>query len=83
MIASLLLLSGVLLSDTSDQPNVTVEKQIVYRKEETVDLSGSDVKGQKQLPPAFFVTKEKTPGSESLLARRLRFSLNHFNETGF
>lgn len=64
-------------------PNVKVEKKIIYQKETTVDLEGSEVQGENQVPPAFFVTKMNTPKGESLLAKRLKFKLKNYNELGF
>ncbi len=67
------------------QPNVEVkiEKQIVYQKEQTIDLSGSKVDGDNQTPPAFFLTKMQTPNARSLLEERLHFKLRDYNLMGF
>lgn len=59
------------------------EKDIVYKKETTVDLSGATVEGENQMPPAFFLSKMQTPKAEGLLAERLRFSLRNYNDLGF
>lgn len=64
-------------------PQVTVQKEIVYQKETTIDFSGSKVEGENQVPPAFFVTKMQTPNGESLLSERLKFGLKNYNELGF
>lgn len=67
------------------QPNVqvNVEKQIIYQKEQTVDLTGSKVDGDNQTPPAFFLTKMQTPNARSLLEERLHFKLRDYNLMGF
>jgi len=72
-----------LMTEVSPGPQVVVEKEVVYQKETTVDLEGSKVQGENQLPPAFFVTKMATPKAESLLAQRLKFKLKNYNELGF
>jgi len=88
MIANLILLMA-LVSDApgavapEPQQQQEVEKQIVYKKDTLVDLSGSQVVGTKQLPPAFFVTQLKAPPADSLLTNRLKFSLKKYNEMGF
>jgi len=64
-------------------PEATIEKKIIYKKETTVDLSGTTVEGENQLPPAFFVTKMQTPGARSLLEERLKFGLRDYNHMGF
>ena len=63
--------------------NVVVDKQVIYEKETSIDFDGSEVEGENQLPPAFFVMKMKTPKGTSLLAERLRFGLKDYNELGF
>jgi len=60
-----------------------VQKEIRYQKETTVDLSGAEVQGESQFPPAFFLTKMQTPKAGSLLAERLRFGLKDYNRLGF
>jgi hypothetical protein len=64
-------------------PEITVKKEIVYKKETNVDLTGSIVEGENQLPPAFFLEKMQTPKAQGLLAERLRFSLRNYNDMGF
>ena len=66
-----------------DAPAGNVEKSIIYQKETYVDLSGSKVEGENQLPPAFFLMKNNTPNAESLLAQRLKFKLKNYNEAGY
>ena len=66
----------------ASQP-VRIEKEIRYQKETIVDLSGSEVTGQDQLPPAFFLTKMQTPKPASLLEERLHFKMQNYNELGF
>ncbi len=66
-----------------DSKDVEVQKEVVYQKETTVDLSGSNVEGENQLPPAFFLSRMQTPKAEGLLAERLRFSLRNYNDLGF
>jgi hypothetical protein len=73
----------LLISVEEAAPELRVEKEIIYKKETTVDLSGSTVDGETQTPPAFFVTKMQTPKAKSLLEERLRFNLRHYNEMGF
>lgn len=68
---------------TESAPTVIVEKEIIYQKDQVVDLTGSTVEGADQLPPAFFVTKNQTPRAKSLLDERLRFHLRDFNLMGF
>ncbi|TVQ77930.1 MAG: hypothetical protein EA369_08125 [Bradymonadales bacterium] len=60
-----------------------VEKQIVYQQETNIDLAGSQVDGESQLPPAFFVMKMNAPTASSLLEERLKFGLRDYNELGF
>jgi hypothetical protein len=67
----------------ANAPEVIVEKKVIYQKEQVVDLSGSEVSGDSQLPPAFFVTKAQTPGAKSLLEERLNFKLRTYNRMGF
>ncbi len=67
-------------SDASPAP---VDKEIVYKKETFVDLSGSSVDGEKVAPPAFFVTKTDGPEARRLLEERLNFKLERFNRFGF
>lgn len=67
----------------NSQQEVSVEKKIIYQKEQVVDLSGTTVEGENQLPPAFFVTKMQTPGAKSLLEERLKFGLRDYNQLGF
>lgn len=57
--------------DGASNNNVKVEKKVIYKKETTVDLSGSEVKANSKLPPAFFVSKMNTPKGASLLQERL------------
>lgn len=66
-----------------EENGVSVEKKIIYKKETTVDLTGTTVEGENQLPPAFFVTKMQTPNARSLLEERLRFGLRDYNHMGF
>lgn len=76
----------ILLPDDSVESSsqtAQVEKEIVYKKETFVDLSGSQVDGENQLPPAFFVTKKEVPSAKSLLEERLNFKLRHYNDFGF
>ncbi len=63
--------------------HVEVEKEIRYKKETAIDLSGSNVNGEKQAPPAFFVTKKEAPNAARLLDERLKFKLIRYNELGF
>jgi hypothetical protein len=70
-------------SVASTQTEVVVEKQVIYQQETTIDLSGSRVEGENQLPPTFFVMKMKAPKAESLLEERLQFGLRDYNELGF
>ncbi len=63
--------------------NTDVEKSVVYQKETTVDLTGSVVEAENQLPPAFFLSKMQTPKAQGLLAERLKFSLRNYNDLGF
>lgn len=67
----------------ADSTEVIVQKDIIYKKETSVDLTGSVVEGENQLPPAFFLEKMQTPKAQGLLAERLRFSLRHYNDLGF
>ncbi|MDB5037596.1 MAG: hypothetical protein JWQ35_1124 [Bacteriovoracaceae bacterium] len=71
------------LTDETDLSNTEVQKNIVYKKETTVDLSGSTVEAENQLPPAFFLSKMQTPKAQGLLSDRLRFSLRNYNDLGF
>lgn len=69
---------------TAAQPNVTVEKEVIYKKETTVDLNGSEVKADSKLPPAFFVSKMNTPKGASLLQERLHnMKADKVNQLGF
>lgn len=70
---NILLLSLVLQMNPGDgaSSNVKVEKEVIYKKETTVDLNGSEVKADSKLPPAFFVSKMNTPKGASLLEERL------------
>jgi hypothetical protein len=79
MLLSLVLLVAAQGADA----NVEVQKEIIYQKETNVDLSGSDIKGERDLPPAFFLTKMQTPKADSLLQERLKFRLKDFNRAGF
>ena len=63
--------------------DTSVEKEIVYKKETFVDLSGSSVDGEQVAPPAFFVTKTDGPNARKLLEERLNFKLEKFNQFGF
>ncbi len=63
--------------------SVRVEKQVIYQKETTVDLSGSNVEGDSALPSTFFLTKMRTPKADSLLNDRLQFKLKEYNRLGF
>lgn len=63
--------------------NVEVEKHVIYEKETTIDLSGSTVEGENQLPSTFFVMKMKAPKADSLLEERLQFGMKDYNELGF
>lgn len=71
--------------ETTD-PTVTetqeIDKKIIYKKETTVDLSGSTVDGDSQQPPAFFVTKMQTPNAKSLLEEQLKFKIRDYNFMG-
>jgi hypothetical protein len=67
----------------SDATPQTADKEIVYKKETFVDLSGSSVDGEKIAPPAFFVTKTDGPNARRLLEERLNFKLERFNRFGF
>lgn len=89
MIIELLLIVGLDVAQpgvesTEAQPTLKVEKQIVYEKNQVVDLSGSTVEGENQAPPAFFVTKMQTPNAKSLLQERLSgIRLRDYNLMGF
>jgi hypothetical protein len=84
-----LFISVALIGQSAESSNANsgsaapVEKNIIYQKETTVDLSGSNVEGENQLPPAFFLMKNNTPNAESLLAQRLKFGLKNYNQAGF
>ncbi len=67
----------------STQPEVIVEKQIIYQKETVVDLTGTAVEAERQSPPAFFLSKSQTPDARGLLNDRLRFSFRDYNLLGF
>ena len=91
MIATILFLAAIQIDPAGAAPTesanaggeVEVEKKIVYQKETVVDLSGSVVEGENQLPPAFFLSKMQTPKPQGALAERLRFSLRNYNDLGF
>ena len=68
---------------SAESGDVEVQKQIVYQKETNVDLSGSNVEGENQVPPAFFLSKNLTAKAKGLLEERLRFSLRNYNDLGF
>lgn len=72
-----------IVNQSQAQPEVKVEKQVIYQKETTIDLSGSEVKGESQMPPAFFVQKMNTPKGDSLLSQRLKFKIKNVNQLGF
>lgn len=80
---SLLLTTWLVWETSAPSIEIEVQKEIVYKKETSVDLSGADVEGENQLPPAFFLMKNETPGAKSLLAERLRFGLRDYNQLGF
>ncbi len=86
-LASILLVSAEAAASpatpVAEAPTVKIEKQIVYQKEQTVDLTGTTVEGENQLPPAFFVTKMDTAKAKSLLQERLDFKLRDYNYMGF
>jgi len=63
--------------------DVEVERQIIYQKETSIDLTGSKVEGETQVPPTFFVMKMNTQKGQSLLEERLQFGLRDYNELGF
>lgn len=71
------------LTQANSTPRVTVQKEVVYQTETSIDFTGSKLEGESQLPPAFFVMKMQTPNGESLLAERLKFGLKNYNELGF
>lgn len=80
MILEILMIVGI---DTAE-PNVKIEKEVIYQKNQVVDLTGSTVEGENQTPPAFFVTKIQTPNAKSLLQERLNgIQLRDFNLMGF
>lgn len=82
MILELLITTGLGIMGQSTE--VRVEKEVVYQKNQVVDLSGSHVEGENQNPPAFFVTKMQTPNAKSLLQERLdAVKLRDFNLMGF
>lgn len=68
---------------SADEPEVIIEKSVVYEKESTVDLTGSNVNGSHQLPSAFFLSRLDTPKAKGLLPERLNFSLRNYNDLGF
>ena len=70
------------LTDDTQAVTTIVEKKVIYKKETTVDLTGSNVSGEGQLPPAFFVTKMQTPRARSLLEEKLRFKVRNYNLMG-
>ena len=74
---------SALMSVDGAEPDMVVEKEIVYQKETVVDLSGSTVEGQKQAPPAFFLSKTQAPEVKGLLSERLHFSFRDYNLLGF
>jgi hypothetical protein len=85
MIAALILF---VVSQAAEAPAATdvegdVKKDIIYKKETTVDLSGSMVEAENQVPPAFFLSKMQTPKAKGLLSERLQFSLRNYNDLGF
>lgn len=81
---SLLFLTLVSAAE-APQTQTIIQKKIVYQKETSVDLSndGSSVDGEAQLPPAFFLMKNKTPKARSLLLERLNFGMKDYNPLGF
>lgn len=70
-------------SQEASAADATVKKDIIYKKETVIDLSGSVVEGEHQLPPAFFLEKMNTPRAQGFLAERLKFSLRNYNDLGF
>jgi len=83
ILSSLIFLLAMEVNGDAPQAQTTIEKKIIYQKEQVVDLTGTTVEGENQLPPAFFVTKMQTPGAKSLLEERLRFGLRDYNQLGF
>lgn len=80
----LMIMTFILMGQpAAEAPNVKVEKKVIYQSETTIDLEGSKVTGENQLPPAFFVMNMKSPNGESLLRERLKFGLRDYNELGF
>ena len=73
----------ILISTEPASQEVVVEKEIIYQKETVVDLSGSKVEGEKQAPPAFFLSKTQAPEVKGLLSERLQFSFRDYNLLGF
>lgn len=79
-----LLVALMLLGQNAEvAQNFVTEKKVIYKKETTIDLSGSEVEGENQTPPAFFVMKMNTANASSLLEERLNFKLRDYNDLAF
>ena len=79
-ILTLAFLVGELASST---PEEKVEKIIVYQKETTVDLEGSSVTGELNLPPLYSISKTDSLIPESLVKRKLRFRLREHSKLNY
>jgi hypothetical protein len=83
MITLLLMIIATEAEPSANAPDVLIEKKIIYQKETSLDFGDAEVRGENQLPPAFFVTKMNTPKAASLLEERLKFKMRNYNELGF
>lgn len=61
----------------------TIEHQVVYQKETTMELKGANVEGDLKLPSSFPMAQNEDAKAASFLNERTQFKLGDSNPLGY